>query len=170
MTFFRVNGSERIRISLAPFDVTASKIDSFSQLPQGWHFGEGGPLGLSTIQKAIKLHIKAKMCGLQTDAFPGFNGEIQVSCYHGQETLTFTIEETGVISFLFERGTEEIEHAENLSVEWALDKITENVGTIVCDLSDSSIPTIMRRPRRDSATWRSRTQPAAGYRLFRATV
>lgn len=68
------------------------KILSFKSLKKGWHFGEGVEFNESIIQKAILLNTEAKKAGYRTNAFPGINGEVQVTCSFYELSLEFTIE------------------------------------------------------------------------------
>lgn len=87
---------------------TAEKIRSFRELPTGWHYGNGNAPSDETIQKALTLNSELALSGFsKTNAFPGIEGEIQVTAYHGPLYLEFTIEPDKGITFIYEHNGEE---------------------------------------------------------------
>jgi len=108
---------------------TAQKIENFRQLPVGWHFGSGVPPTGDTIQKAIALNRVAAQVGFtKTNAFPGVDGEIQITLYDDSVYLEFTIESDGTITFVYEHDNKEILYKEKLSLDEAVRKIQELRG------------------------------------------
>jgi len=113
------------------FQQTAEKIVSFRELPTGWHYGNGSAPSGETIQKALKLNSEMSLSGFsKTNAFPGIEGEIQVTAYHGPLYLEFTIESNGEIAYIYERNEEEIECKEKLDLETAIQIIRHFRGQI----------------------------------------
>jgi hypothetical protein len=106
---------------------TKNKILGFKKLPIGWHYGQGVSPLQSTIDKALQLHQKASDSGFrETDAFPGINGEIQVTLYQNQTYLEFTINDDQSITYVKEEGDQEVEYKENLSINDAISIIQSN--------------------------------------------
>jgi hypothetical protein len=100
---------------------TAEKISSFRELPTGWHYGNGNAPSDETIQKALTLNSELALSGFsKTNAFPGIEGEIQVTAYHGPLYLEFTIEPDRGITFIYEHNGEEIEQKEKLDLRTAV--------------------------------------------------
>ena len=97
---------------LAPDDhigQTAQKIASFRNLQVGWHYGSGVPPTDDTINKALILNSEAALAGFKkTNAFPGIDGEIQVTAYHHSTYLELTIEIDGTVTFVYEHDDNEI--------------------------------------------------------------
>src|SRR2546425_6692048 len=70
---------------------TEAKIWNFRDLADGWHCGEGVQFKDRDIFDAIDLHSEMLNYGFfETDAFPGFNGEIQITLYSGKDYFEFT--------------------------------------------------------------------------------
>jgi len=110
---------------------TAKKIIEFKGLPTGWHFGKGVPPSESTVEKAFALNQEAAKAGFtRTNAFPGIEGEIQVTIYLQSAYFEFTIEPNGTVTFVYERDNHEIEYTEALSMDEALKKIQSLGGPV----------------------------------------
>lgn len=100
------------------------KIRSFSELMTGWHFGEGGPISDEVI--AVTLELSKYARGLdfsEIDAFPGANGEILLTIYHGTHVLELTIEPDLSIDAVIEVENIEISEKEGLSVIGAKEEV-----------------------------------------------
>lgn len=103
---------------------TERKIQGFKKLENGWHYGEGVALEQSILDNAIALHQEAiRLAFFETDAFPGFNGEVMFTIYFENHYLEFTLEPNGVVTFYREKDDEEICYQEGLSFEEAKAKI-----------------------------------------------
>ncbi|MGD0418467.1 MAG: hypothetical protein ABSA68_02620 [Xanthobacteraceae bacterium] len=95
--------------ALAAEASTPAKIISFSELPVGWHYGEGSPPTRSTIDLAQDLYWLLLAVGYkQTDAFPGIHGEVMVTGYWGHQYIELIAEKDDSISVHFERNGKEI--------------------------------------------------------------
>lgn len=97
---------------------TPEKIRSFRKLPVGWHYGDGGPIENSVIQRSIYLYWSMIWRGVvRTDAFAGADGEILLTAYHGEHYLGIVIEQDGKMTFRHEFKDEEKTYIEvdNLS-------------------------------------------------------
>jgi hypothetical protein len=100
---------------------TTAKILSFGELPVGWHFGGGVPPAKETIAAALHLNREAEASGFdKTNAFPGIEGEIQVTAHLGALCLEFTIERDGGITFVKEKGGQEIAYESGLTLDEAI--------------------------------------------------
>ena len=105
---------------------TENKIKGFRELPRAWNFGKGHSPEDWTVETAIVLNSKARTLGfMETDAFPGTDGEIMVTIYFHNHYLEFTIEPTRKITFYRERNKIEISYQEEVSVEDAKAKLME---------------------------------------------
>ena len=99
---------------------TEEKITGFKNLEKGWCYGEGELFKDKTIKAAKLLNQKMLEQGfLTTNAFPGINGEVVATCYYEDNCFEFTIEPTGEIAFAHERGGEELDYREGLSLDGA---------------------------------------------------
>jgi hypothetical protein len=100
---------------------TEAKIWNFRNLLDGWHCGEGVQFRDRDLLDAIELHSEMLNCGFfETDAFPGFNGEIQITIYSGGDYFEFTLETNGKWAFVHERGEEEVQCKELLTFSEAI--------------------------------------------------
>jgi hypothetical protein len=103
---------------------TTAKILSFRELPVGWHFGGGVPPMNETIAAALKLNQEAEASGFdKTNAFPGIEGEIQVTAYLGALCLEFTIERDGGITFVKEQDDRELFYESGLTLDEAITRL-----------------------------------------------
>ena len=95
---------------------TAKKIQSFRNLPEGWHYGSGHPPTSEMMAKAIAYENFYQLLGfVKTGAFPGVDGEIMVTAYHGEHCLELTIELDGTFRFAHEVGEQDDDYWEGLS-------------------------------------------------------
>ncbi|MDQ2693776.1 MAG: hypothetical protein M3Z21_00085 [Pseudomonadota bacterium] len=140
---------------------TNNKLDEFQRLPIGWHYGEGKPPRTDTLQMARELHQTIiNCCFSKTDAFPGIDGEVQITLYYdgrdGRDYLEFTIETGGLVNFVQELNDEEVESKVNLSLTDA-QEIIENYRDRVWDSFVSSIRNTSTSGSKDSVVSRSKT-------------
>ena len=78
---------------------TIKKVRSFSELENGWHFGEGVAPSTRVQDKAIAVLHGVQMIGLsRSNAFPGVNGEIEITFYHRDSFLELTFETDGSLT------------------------------------------------------------------------
>lgn len=119
---------------------TEAKIESFSQYADGWCYGEGLSFSDEVRQAAIELNNTALLVGLlNTDAFPGPDGEILVSIYHNNINIDIYIFPNLVATFVKEENNTEVEREEEISLDEAEAKIIEFAENIW--LSDYSLST-----------------------------
>lgn len=98
---------------------TKDKILEFSNLKKGWHFGEGIPPTEKILKSALDLSDHIATLGFQSNAFPGVDGEIMMTVYHGKNYLEFTFETNGTVTFVREKSETEIAYEEGLTVDQA---------------------------------------------------
>jgi hypothetical protein len=135
---------------------TAAKIARFMELPRGWHYGRGVPSSRDTALNALRIVFGASLMGFtETDAFAGADGEIQVTIYHGDVYLEFTVDPDEGIRFVREDGEAETARTPNLSLAEAL-TILKDSWTDVCHSSGLSTAATTTREREDFLTSLSR--------------
>jgi len=87
---------------------TAAKIASFSKLPFGWHSGFGLPPETETVRLALELEAALRVAGLsKTNAYPGLDGEIQVTAYHGPLFVELIVMGDGRVTFFVKQEDQE---------------------------------------------------------------
>lgn len=149
---------------------TLLKIAEFSELPEGWHFGEGKRISKDNVSIAERIFYAIFYQGIvATDAFPGIDGEIRITGYFDEHYLEFTLETDESITYLYEIDDIEIEYKENLSIVEVLEvikTITTKINPNKC-LFDQSIKTIGINKKSDFKVWHS-NPPAVteGFQLF----
>lgn len=125
---------------------TIRKIEGFTRLPLGWHYGEGVPASRLIAQRAVLFLSRPTMVlgSVQTDAFPGINGEIQVTIYHGPTYLELTIEPNGSITFVREENDAETEYQQDLSSQEADERLSQFEREIWDSFGSSTTATTIR--------------------------
>jgi hypothetical protein len=102
---------------------TAEKISQFANLPFGWHYGFGLPPDTETIHRALLVEAALREASFQeTNAFPGLDGEIQVTGYHEALCVELTVEPNSRVTFVAQQAQQEIAH-EDLTYAQALKRI-----------------------------------------------
>ena len=141
---------------------TEDKIRSFRQLPEGWHYGEGGPPAQRTVTRALAILKAAHSYGfLWADAFPGIEGEIRVTAYEGPHYLEFTVAADRRITFVRELDNVEVACEENLSLGQAKSMLHQMADQI-WSLSDLLAQGTSINRDSVSRAGRSRTQARTG--------
>lgn len=135
---------------------TINKIHEFGKRQPGWHFGEGVSPSRMVLNKAKSITEKAYISGFETDAFPGIDGEIMIAVYYKNDYLEFTIETNGNITFVREKGEEQITYREGLSLNNALNEL-DKFGKHIWNISGTFTKTITIKGVSDSKVWLSRT-------------
>jgi hypothetical protein len=125
---------------------TIRKIADFTRLPRGWHYGEGVPASrLLALRAVLFLSRPTLILGsVRTDAFPGINGEIQVTIYRGKSYLELTIEPNGKTTFVRENDDVEIEYQQDLSSQEIEDRLSEWEREIWGSFGSSTTATTIR--------------------------
>jgi|SRR5208282_5323770 len=151
---------------LAP-SKTLEKIISFQNLPTGWHFGEGGPVQLPVIQRAIKLYWSIVLQGIvRTDAFAGADGEILLTAYHGDHYFGVVIEQDGKMTFRHEFKDEELKYIEVDRLSEIEKAIGEAAGVIWRTTSDFFIQTTSSVSAIGLTSYHSSVGKPADYQSF----
>lgn len=72
---------------------TIKKVKGFARLVNGWHYGEGTPAVPEIIKLAENFLLKAEDWGLiEANAFPGIDGQIELTFYVKDKTFAFTFD------------------------------------------------------------------------------
>ena len=123
-----------------PSDKTEIKIRSFRNSKLGWHYGEGVPANKNVIEIASQLNQTAiQVSFLESAAFLGVSGEIQVVFYHKDDSFEFTIETDCKITFIHEINRDIIEEREDINLDEAIGTICDHRPWLYYDLSSSVI-------------------------------
>jgi hypothetical protein len=100
-TYF--SGAWRFEVFGEPEATTEEMIASFSHLPDGWDYGEGGPIPEPVVQRALMWNTLFRLLGfLQTDASPGSDGEISITASYGDHYIEAIIEPDNTISVAYD--------------------------------------------------------------------
>jgi hypothetical protein len=150
---------------------TVNDILDFAKLPTGWHYGRGGPISPKVCKWALQLYVHAINSGFSiTEAFPGVDGEVMVSVYYRQHAFDFTINPDGSVDYRLEINDNDVEVADNLTLEAAKQKLTI-FGIVLWNLSASSTPNISAKKEADSLiSPSSRLRMVGEYPLSTETV
>lgn len=159
-------------LARTPVYATEQKILGFAQFHSGWCYGRGQAFSREVIRIAKSLNRKAIAAGfIETDAFPGPEGEVRVTIYREPDYLEFTVNPDLTVNFVRENKDREFEPfplltAQNAEIEierfsrelWTSHPgIIPNVGgSWISSVSSLGIGTI--GPRNDSKTGLLRTQ------------
>jgi len=152
---------------------TAVKIESFRSLPVGWHYGEGGPLSVDVVKKALRIDGFYRQLGFTTtDAFPGANGELMITAYRGPHCIETIVSTDLRYSVTHECDGTEIYATPDVDEIVARRKIKEIGAEIwrslgLLGLSTESTTT---KGGRGSQASRSKTQKVAGFLLSLETA
>lgn len=132
----------------------------FGDLKKGWHYGEGAKFSESAIEEAIQVHRQITFAGCdQTNAFPGPNGEIQITVYNQQDCFEFERDQTGQWAVIHEQNGIETESTECLSLEQVVERVRVMKSTI-CNAYAFYPSVIIGTPRGNvSAAWPLRRLP-----------
>lgn len=152
---------------------TAAKIRAFADLQPGWHFGSGRGPSPEAISGALFLNGALVQSGIvNTNAFPGVSGEVQVSAYSGDSYIELIVNPDLSIDAHFEIGGVEVDSAEGLSLVHALAKIQIYRGKAwlssgyyirnTSTPSESALPVSRFDPQVTAQGFRSLTKIASG--------
>ena len=107
-------------LSFAYPDAVQKKINSFSELRDGWHFGDGVAPTPETIKNAIDF-LNLTRAFREIDAFPGPSGEISISFYFGDDTVEIIFEPNGTITSIYDQADkDELDYRESIQPNEAL--------------------------------------------------
>src|SRR3954466_2764644 len=84
---------------------TEEKIASFGSLPIGWRYGRGGPIDPVVLGRALDLfHVLLTLGFFKTDVFPGADGEVLLTGYHGGHYVAVTVNSDGTFHLKHEEN------------------------------------------------------------------
>jgi hypothetical protein len=110
---------------------TEDKINSFANLRAGWDYGAGGPIPMHTRDLAIAWNRVLQSQGLvETDAFPGADGEIVVAAGIGEHYLEVIVEPDDTISVAYDFRGKQAAYRPNMPSMEAVQYILELAGQI----------------------------------------
>lgn len=136
------------------------KLDGFSRLALGWHYGTGGPIDQAIINRGKNVTSLLLRAGFSwTDAFPGEDGTVLVTAYAGKDYIGIMVNHDDY-SLNHEVDREEALYVESLPVkelEARLKVIAEGIWTT----SVSSTPPNLITIEAASTTWPLRSRQAA---------
>jgi hypothetical protein len=114
---------------------TENKINSFANLPDGWDYGDGGSIPKHTRDTAIAWDRLLQTQGfIETDAFPGADGEIVVAVGIGEHYFEVIIEPDDTISLAYDFRRKQVSYRPNMTSMEAVQAILELTGQI-CGVS-----------------------------------
>lgn len=105
------------------------KVESFRNLELGWFYGSGIKPTDATIRNSLILLEEIINSGFEkTDAFPGENGEIQVTGYLRDEYIEIIVDSDNINLISFEVNDEEVYYKEDISISNTLQLINHRRG------------------------------------------
>jgi hypothetical protein len=134
------------------------KIYEFESLMDGWCYGEGKSLAQATINSAEEIFYVLFKLGIdKTDAFPGLDGEIRVTGYDNEHYFELTVEDSGLVTYLYEKDEQEEKYFEDIGLTVAIEKITDDIKKIKScqNLLEHYIQSIGIKKEIDSRVWHS---------------
>jgi hypothetical protein len=118
-------------------DPVEEYIRSFSELPDGWNFGEGRAPSWEVIDKALQIYKLGKSYVLIGNAFPVGDGEIEISFSNKDHFIDILITNQNTFEYSYEMGIgdeyNETEHIENISLEEIESKLRALEEIKICD-------------------------------------
>lgn len=120
-----------------PFFPISAKLEEYSKLNNGWHFGEGRGPTQSVIAMARDASLFLQELGItKQGCFPGVFGEMRVTGYLEKGYVEITYENNGTISLLIEdHKGETITDSENVSSNEMKLSIRNFVGANIWNMS-----------------------------------
>jgi hypothetical protein len=108
---------------------TDRKIASFANLRPGWDYGSGGPIPVETRDLALAWNYFLKSLGfLDTDAFPGSDGEVIVAAGYGDHYFEVIIEPNHTISVGYDFKNKQVLYKPQMSPEDAAQLVLQLTG------------------------------------------
>ena len=103
---------------------TIQKLRDFANLPNGWHFGDGVAPSQERIDQAILFINHGRSRGLsRTNAFPGVNGQIEVTFYDDDRMLEITIEADDSLTIAEDENNAQVNFNEGISTSHAYERL-----------------------------------------------
>jgi hypothetical protein len=139
---------------------TLAKLERFRALKPGWHYGRGGPISDSVLERATDLFYFLIMIGFtRTDAFAGPEGEALITAYYGHHYISITIEPTLRMSLAHELNAAEcceIEADNIFEIRGHLLKVAKEIWE---NIYVSFTRTILITTSQNLMTWPLRSPP-----------
>jgi hypothetical protein len=112
-----------------------AKIISFSNLPEGWDYGNGGPIPDRTIIAALEWNLILVVHGFSNiNAFPGSGGEIVVASSNGDHYIEVIVEADETVSLAYDFKRRQVFYRLRMDAEDAKKLVKSLAGTI-CNVS-----------------------------------
>jgi hypothetical protein len=144
---------------IAPDSETAKKIRGFGHLPQGWHYGRGGPAEQKTIEVALAyLWYFSALGFFETNAFTGADGEIMVSAYRSSHCVEVTVDVDMFFTVSHDCDGKNMFYEPGLTGDVAslqLSRIASEIVKAECNLSAWFTPPITTTKQENLKTWLS---------------
>lgn len=161
--------SNAIALDVSAADAVRDKIREFSDFEPGWSYGQGIGFDQAVLDAAITLNDEAvEHSFFETDAFPGLHGEVMVTVYHRDHYLEFILEPNGTVTFCREDGDTQVSYREHLSLEEAIDVISEFSEEVWMSSESSTLDTTMIDENAGSSV--SHSGALAGTEEFRSSL
>ena len=107
------------------------KISSFANLPIGWDYGSGGPIPEDAIETALAWNRFMQSRGLlETDAFPGGDGEVVIAAGYGDHYFEIIVEPDFTISLAYDCANKQMLYRSKLGSADAQREFLELMGQI----------------------------------------
>ncbi len=144
---------------------TAAKIIAFSEIAEGWHFGEGTRPDHEIILKAIGINRSLEGAGFSlTNAFPGPDGDIKVTGYLNDYYLEVLVNLDGRFDLYAEKDDAVLFENDGLSLFSTILVISERGSQ--WHMSDSFIGTTLTSNWEGFSPRLLKYQAGAGYQLL----
>ena len=135
-------------------DPVEEYIRSFSELAEGWNFGEGRAPSGEVISKAIQVYRLGKSFGLMGNAFPVGDGEIEISFSYQDHFVDILITVQNTFEYTYEIGIgdqyNEIDHIGNIPFEEIASKLSTLEEMRLCNSLEYSMQEDLIGIREDS--------------------
>jgi len=110
---------------------TELKLRSFSELPQGWHYGRGGPIASDVLELTARIYNDLLILGLsRTDVFPDPAGGVLLTAYQGSHYVGIDVGADLSLSLVHEDDDEECCHLHDANlreIKRALAKVADEI-------------------------------------------
>lgn len=124
-------------------DPVEEYIRSFSELQEGWNFGEGIAPSDEVIDKALQIYRLGKSFLLIGNAFPVGDGEIEISFSHKDHFIDILITGQNTLEYSYEIGIgdeySEIEQIHDVSLEKLESKLSMMEEIKLCNSLEYSM-------------------------------
>jgi hypothetical protein len=142
---------------------TEDKITSFATLAEGWDYGRGGAIAKPTIETAVQWNSFLRLLGfLETDAFPGGDGEVAITAGYGIHHLEIIVEPDLTISIAYDHRGKQKLYLRSLAAPeatWAISRIAGEIWSA----SDYYTPINMTHEQESSQDLPSGTRRQMGH-------